>query len=485
MTLQPGSFWKARRVGPTVRLVVCAICALVALAEALPASSWDEFMVIATDFTTHGAIASVERQAPWTVTPNRQAVSSDAIARYHDGLYYVVNRGGASNLQVIDPSDGYRTLRQFSLGAGLNPQDIAFGPDGLAYVSCYAQAVLLKVDTVVGAVVGSISTAAFADADGLPETAWMLARGNLLYVACLRLDSHNWYVPTGASSLAIYDMSAAAWVDAVPATPQLDAILLAGTNPFCEIEPVPGLERVRIACTGWYGALDGGVEVVDLVGRVSLGFEVTEAALGGDLLDFVTTGSQRGYAIVSDVQFRTSVVAYDPVGGTLIATILPPVGYNHADLAYDGDDLLYVADRTTGNSGLRVFDAPTGAQLTTAPRSTGLPPFYIALPVEAALTGLDDLPASVVRLFRPWPNPANPGCSVAFEAPAGRTVSIAAFDLRGRRVAVWRPTAGADGRGVIRFDGHDSAGRPLPSGLYLFALEGVGPSAMTSVIIAR
>ena len=66
-------------------------------------------------------------------------------------------------------------VREFSLGVGRNPQDIAFDTQGRAFVSCYDQAVLLRVDVNTGLVAQTDATAAFADADGLPEPAWMLA----------------------------------------------------------------------------------------------------------------------------------------------------------------------------------------------------------------------------------------------------------------------------------------------------------------------
>lgn len=473
-----------------VRCVATARAAVVALllAAAVPAPAWDDFLILTSDYSAHGSVAVAQRRAPWGVTPDLQPVGSDAVARYHDGLYYVVNRGGDSNLQILDPADGLRTVRQFSLGAGRNPQDIAFAPSGLAYISCYDAPVLLRVDPAVGAVLQTISTQQFADADGLPETGWMLAVGDLLYIACQRLNRNNWYLPADVSLLLVYDMEGQAWVDCDPATPGVQGITLAGTNPSCRLELSADRARLRIGCTGWYGLLDGGVEAVDLAARASLGFIVTEAALGGDLLDFATTGPSRGFAVVSDAAFITSVRRYDPSTGGDVAVVLSGNGFVHAGLAHDGFGLLYVADRTLGAAGLRVFDAEAASELTAASRPTGLPPGHIVLPVEAQLTGAGDpvaLPGRALRLSPPAPNPANPGCEVAVFGPPDGVVPIAVLDLRGRRLRADSLALDAGGQGRFRFDGRDGAGRSLPSGVYRVRAGQGRQAAECRVTVAR
>ena len=115
------------------------------------AAAWTECMILTTDYSTFGGVSIMQRQAPWAIQPDVETVGGDPIARWYDGLVYVVNRGGANNVQVLDPQQGYTTTLQFSVGAGRNPQDIAFDSEGDAYISGYDEAVLLQVDKQTGA----------------------------------------------------------------------------------------------------------------------------------------------------------------------------------------------------------------------------------------------------------------------------------------------------------------------------------------------
>ncbi len=438
--------------------VLPLVCALAA-----PAAAWDEFIVLTTDFATFGGVTRVDRDAPWSAEVDAATISSDAVGRWHDGRYFVVNRS-ASNIQVLDPAQGMATVLQFSVGVGRNPQDIAFSPDGRAFVSCYDEALLLEVDPVVGGVVGSWSTAGFADADGLPETGWMLAVGDRLFIACQRLDRDHWWGPVGPGRLLVFDMATASW----------DApVVLTGANP----SPPPSLSydgtHLLVPTVGWYGLLDAGLETVDLAILGSSGLLVTEQSLGGEIVDAVSTGPGRAWAIVGDTSFHTKLKTFDPDGGGTPVTVASSNGYDFADLAWDGADLIYLCDRTTGAAGLRVFDQSSGAELTTSRIATGRPPFQAVLPLEAGSTAAPVLPlAGGAVLGAPWPNPANPRTTFVAETAPGDVVAFAVLDLRGRRLRGERRTAGANGRAVWEFDGCDRDGRPLPSGVYQASATG-------------
>lgn len=448
-------------------------------ASAPPAAAWTEGLVLTADFLGPGMAASFSREAPWGVTPDREPLGTDPVARWRDGLVYVVNRSGDSNLQVLDPAAGYQTVRQFSLGAGRNPQDIAFGPDGRAWVSCYDTAELLEVDAEAGSVVAAYSTAGFADADGLPETGWMQAVGGRLFVTAQLLDRNGWYAPTGPGRLLVFDMAARAWVDADPAAPGVNGIVLAGANPYPQLELSADRQRLYVPCVGWYGAADGGVDAVDVAGLRSLGFAITESVLGGDVLDVVVVGSELAFASVSDASFVTSLRRWNPRTGELTGVLRTAAGYAYVDLAWDGGDWLYVCDRTTGAAGLRVFAAATGVEQTVAPLATGLPPAWLALPRQPHLVAAPaaGAPAALV-LAAPFPNPANPGCEIRLRGPALQAVPVAIHDLRGRRLRSATVVTDAAGEGRWRCDGRDDRGRSLPSGLYRVT-AGAGPAAVS------
>jgi hypothetical protein len=457
---------------------------VLALLAAWPgaAAAWDEAVVITSDFMSSGAVTTFAHRAPWTVVADREVVHHDAVARWHDGLVYVVNRAGADNIQVLDPAAGYDTVRQYSLGLGRNLQDIAFDDQGEAYVSCYDTAELLRIDPVTGMILTVYSTAGFADADGLPETGRMVVAGERLFITCERLDRNNLYQPVGDGYLLVFDMVSEQWVDAAPDLPDVNGIRLAAADPYGE--PIRDGDVILVPCIGLYTLLDAGVDVVDTVQLISLGLEITGAQLGGDVVDLALGPDGRRHAIVSDAQFRTSIRRYDPADGQ-VTVVAQATGYHYADVAWDGDFQLFLADRTPLAAGVRVFDAGSGAQLTAAPLETGLPPASFALPASGSDSGPVVPAASSLTLAAPWPNPANPLANVAFIALAGARVNLRVVDLRGRVVRETVVTASEDGSGSWVFDGLDAGGRPVASGTYRIVGQTRGGFAARALTVVR
>jgi len=365
--------------------------------------------LLTTDYSTFGRARSFSLDDPWTVSGDLAAIPGDPSGRFHDGLVYIVGRGGANLIQIYDPANGFSLVREFSIGAGRNPQDIAFDAVGEAYVSCYDQAVLLRVDVTTGTVLETYDTSGFADADGLPETAWMIAREGLLYIACQKLDRNNWYEPAGPGTLLVFDMGNKTWVDMDGVSPGVQPIVLIGADPYTRIEVVgdgSGGWNLRVGCVGLYGINDGGIEDVDPVSGVSLGYVVTEQDLGGDIAAFASTGDDI-HVLVSDASFITSLRKFDSSDNSV--TILKTGnGYVYADISWDGKFQLYLADRTVGASGLRVFDTGSGAELTTGVLATGLPPFMFILPGMGDVSPVNSPVVQSLQLSHAYPNPCNP-----------------------------------------------------------------------------
>ena len=454
------------------------------LACAATASAWDDLLVLTTDFAAYGAVSVVGRHAPWTATPDVATINADAVARWHGGLAYVVNRGGPSNIQILDPDQGLQTILQFSVGVGRNPQDIVFGPDGHGWVPCYDEAVLLEVDPVTGTVLTSYATSQFADADGLPETSWAFVTGGVLGVMCQRLDRNDWWGPADYSQILLFDPAAGLWIDADPALGGVQGVILAGTNPTAMPEPYGDGRRVRIATAGWYGLLDGGLETVDVIDGVSTGFQVTESQLGGDILDFVTVAVDLGYAIVSDASFQTSLVSYDPRDGTAVTTVTASTGYGFVDVAWDGADQVYLCDRTIGAAGVRTFMATTGLELTSAPVGVGRPPFMVVVPGNPT-TSVAEVPRAGLTIGAPWPNPANPMSTIALSAWSRGRIDLEVYDLRGRCLLVDAVQTDVDGHALWTWGGCDGDGRPAPSGSYRVRAVSGGSAVSTSLVLVR
>lgn len=451
--------------------VTLATAVLLASTACAEPTAW----LLTTDYSNFGRARSFDAAAQWAVSADLATIPGDAAGRHHGGLVYVLGRGGSNVLQVYDPAAGFALVHEFSLGAGRNPQDIAFDSGGEAYVSCYDQAVLLRVDVANETVLATYSTAGFADADGLPETAWCAADGDRLYIACQKLDRDNWYAPSGPGAVLVFDMAAEQWVDMDPAGAGVQPISLVGANPYTRLVLDGGV--LAVGCAGYFGLADGGIETVDLASGLSLGYDVTESALGGDILVMVPDGDC-WLTLVSDASFITSVRRVCGAGVDVLDT---GNDYVHADLWLFGGQL-FVADRTTGAAGLRVIDPVTGAALSGT-IATGLPPFMFVPPTSTP--SAVPLPAAAgLRLGVPYPNPCNPAARVAVVGRPGATVSVGVHDLRGRRVARGTVVMDEHGRGVFTFRGLTAAGAALPAGLYqVLAREGAARAAATVTLV--
>jgi len=332
--------------------------------------------VVTSDFQT-GSFAVFPVLQPESVVANVERIHSDAIARVHDGLVYVVNRLGGDNVQAIDPGAGYATRWQCSVENGTNPHDIAFAAPDKAYVTRYERASLLIVDPTTGPdcagfVRGTVDLSQFADGDGLPEMDQAVVIDGTLFVTLQLLDRRNFFRPTERSLIAMVDVAS----DTV-----IGSIELTGTNPFAEsagLVPDPVTGTLLVTEVGEFGrADDGGVERVDPVTRTVSGFFVTEQDLGGNVTDVVLIDEHRAYAIVLDETARSRVVRFDPTMRQVTATLASGDEFL-VDIERGPDGgTLYLTDRTLRRPGIRRFAIADDTEIQPSPIDTGLPPFDV------------------------------------------------------------------------------------------------------------
>lgn len=445
------------------------------LALCLPARATSELFAVTTTFEVVGSTGRIALDDYATVT-NEFTVHSDAVVRAHGRYVFVVNRLFADNVLVLDAGDDYRVVRQYSVAAiGLNPRDIEVVDDGKAYVSLFESNELWICDPLTGASLGTIDLSSFAVADDLVEPDQMVRVGNRVFVALQNLDRRvaPW-APTGASTIVVIDTNTDTVVDADPDTPGTQGIVLQTQNPYWRLAYDNDRQRVLSIQVGRFGALDGGVEIVQPFTLESEGLLVSEAALGGDLLDVALASPTVGWALISRADFSTCLVRFDPVTGLKIDDTFCTPGFDLADLEISQDGRLFVADRRGSNPGVRVFDALDGTPLA-GPLSVGLPPFDFVL-IEGVPT---NVPSSrtVVRM-KAYPNPFNPRVTIEVEAvDAGR---LDVVDLRGRRVA---SLAVRGGRAF--WDGTDENGALVSSGVYRARFVGDAQTIEIPITLVR
>ena len=111
--------------------------------------------------------------------------------------------------------------------------------------------------------------------------------------------------------------------------------------------------------------------------------------------------------------------------------------------------------------------------------------------VEFALTGFTGIaaaeghgPASFM-LEQNFPNPFNAETTINLTLAGPGRVKVAIYDAVGHLVRQIEHSASNAGTQQIRWDGRDDLGRPLASGLYLYAVKSRGSSQMRKMLLIR
>jgi serine protease AprX len=216
-----------------------------------------------------------------------------------------------------------------------------------------------------------------------------------------------------------------------------------------------------------------------------------------DAADEITGFSARGPVTV-DESLRRKPDACAP--GQEVRSSIPPADYGTASgtsLAAPHAAAL-VALLVTANPYLRgdVDQLEEIMDLTAVPRTTaedcGDPPGAVPNNVYGhgrldALAAYDEARARLVavpealpsrsrpQLLANVPNPFNPTTIIPYLLPVRSEVSLAVYDLRGRRVRrLLEDRDEAPGRHEVTWNGRDDRGRELPSGIYVCRLEAAG-----------
>jgi len=307
-------------------------------------------VVAAADFTSpQGRVFA----ATPAVSVGPDPISTDVALREDAGLVYTINRFGADNVQVLDPSAGLATITQFSTGNGSNPHDIAVVAPDRAYVTRNQETSLWIVDPRDGHELGSVDLAPLADGDGIPEMDQMAVVGSTLFVTLQLLDQNAFFLPSGPGAVAVIDTT----TDEVTASFELQ-----GMNPSSRVESDG--RYLYVATTGDFGVNDGGVERIDPADPSGSTTVVSGAELGGDLGELAIAGPTKGYVVVSAFDFASGasssrVVAFNPTTGAVLSDVFANDAFL-PDLRISPDGtLLAIADRTPTNPGVLLFDTNT------------------------------------------------------------------------------------------------------------------------------
>ena len=279
-------------------------------------------------------------------------------------------------------------------------------------------------------------------------------------------------------------------LDTDPVAPGVQAVPLIRTNPYSEIVPnFFGATDLALSAVGFFGVNDGGIIAISSGNAANQSMILTEAAAGGDILDFVIFPSQtKGYAIVANASFETELIQFNPSTGTKTgATIYNPGGYYLSDLEI-GTDLM-LADRKPTDPGVRFFDVTNNTQILANPLDVGLPPFDILdvlfyCPVGGCETAVGNTPR-VASLGQNYPNPFNPSTSIPFTLTRAGDVTLRVYDVNGALVATLLDEHRDAGEHVARWDGRDASGRAASSGIYFVRLEAASARDVRKIVLLK
>ncbi|MDP6797006.1 MAG: FlgD immunoglobulin-like domain containing protein, partial [Candidatus Krumholzibacteria bacterium] len=90
-------------------------------------------------------------------------------------------------------------------------------------------------------------------------------------------------------------------------------------------------------------------------------------------------------------------------------------------------------------------------------------------------TGVDEgIPAPRGELLPPWPNPFNPKVTLRFDLETEAQIDLRILDIRGREVCEILNERRRAGSHELSWNGRDTQGASLPSGVYLARLRANG-----------
>lgn len=326
-----------------------------------------------------GTLSLLPIHAPRTPVKNIQTTHSDAVVRSYGGLLYVVNRLGGDNIQVVDPTEGFDVVAQFSVGQGTNPQDLIAVSATKAYVSLYQpennHSEDLAVDDVVilnlqtGAILKTIDLTPFTanDSGRFARASDLVKVGGRIFVALQDLGSDLSLAADQPGKIVAIDTATDTVSDSVVLSCR-DPVAMAYSNET---------RFLYVACADYFnlGTPFGGIEVVDPEGLQSLGVFVTDNELGGAPGDIEVSGG-RGFVTVGTSNVGAKIYSTNVVSFSLDVSAMPDVKilYQGAayiqDIAVDEDGRVLVGDRDPPVNGILFLDPETG-DVIDGPINTG------------------------------------------------------------------------------------------------------------------
>lgn len=240
--------------------------------------------------------------------------------------------------------------------------------------------------------------------------------------------------------------------------------------------------------------------------------------LTGIASDYSNIAIFQKITVIGGTQYQFSGAFKDLTYGQLqqfwseiyISTEIPTDGLDYTPLAGTNSDR-YMAFNTWTGCGLNVdgtyqdngCNTPANTGLYTAPGEAGVPlDVYVVVktgiwcggPEYSFDVAVDEISLIPVggsaiyknqqanieqyQLFQNYPNPFNPTTTINFALAGKETVSLAVYDLTGRKIKTLVSETFNAGNYAVTWDGCNDAGNIVPSGVYFYKIQAGNYSTM-------
>ncbi|MFC1610003.1 hypothetical protein ACFL6C_03535 [Myxococcota bacterium] len=359
---------------PSCLVLLCAAaCGNESPNDSGPAASGPQTVMVMTTTYETSSVDAFSTEDPTKMRRCLILAAGDATIRQIGNRALVLNRGDASNVQVIN--EDLTPGTQIAV-PGCGPHDALLLDDGRVLLTCYDDVSLRLVDLEGQTCVTATDLSAFADADGLPEMDQMLRVGDRIYVSLQRLDQDH--APTGNGIIGILDAQTLELVDTNLAQPGEQGHDLPLVNPYTRL--VLGANGlIYVGSVGdWLDHSTMGVMSLDpTTGETEVA--VAGATMGGPPSAIARNSAGVLFALVSipNGWVPTEMQLLRLAGSTPEVLYNSP-GYTLAGVAVDAEGRAYVGNRSPDeNAGLWIIDPLSGQQ--RGPFATCLPPFDIEI----------------------------------------------------------------------------------------------------------
>ena len=329
---------------------------------------------VSADYTV-GGLALV-RLDDWTTLDGLTTLGADPQVTVTGERLVELNRGTDNSVRVYELGSFEEPLIEFSVGDGANPHSAQIC-GGALWLSLYGTDALGVYDIDSGASLASVSLAAYADDDGLPEPSSMVVIGETLYVAMERLDENSAHWTSDFGVIAAIDCASR------------EIIETWDTGPSPTITPNPSAPDTLLVRTGTYfdadGAFawDGALASLDPEAGALTALGVDEADLESNLGSLAAGSNGRALLLSTDESWLYTASCVDLETGevTAIATVdtfLSDVAVNDRNEAWVASRASWAAPEAVG--GLLVYDLDTCTELTaeSGPIPLSIEPYSVA-----------------------------------------------------------------------------------------------------------